>query len=80
LISQENNLFREYKNNPKLNALFNLNEELKSYIASLTMKRLNELEQEGAENIGRDDKGGATIIKRLNNYYIQRITIINKRN
>ena len=25
MISQENNLFREYKNNPKLNALFNLN-------------------------------------------------------
>ena len=80
IASNENNLFREYKSNPKLNALFNLNEELKSYIASLTMKRLNELEQEGAENIGRDDKGGATIIKRLNNYYIQRITIINKRN
>ena len=44
------------------------------------MKRLNELEQEGAENIGRDDKGGATIIKRLNNYYTQRMNIINKRN
>jgi len=29
--------------------------------------RGREKEQEGAENIGRDDKGGATIIKRLNN-------------